>query len=291
MRPPPNPPGAFHELRVRDFSFFERLATLGSLSATARELRLPKATASRWLASLEDRVGEPLVKRTTRSVALTDAGRRFADHAREVLLVTKAAELGVRSGVASGTLRVSVPVPMGRMLAGPVIAAFRRRMPGVRLELKLQADQVDLVRDRFDLVLRGGPLPDSGLRARRLSTASMWVYASAQYRGEPVDRIPFIAAPGDEALVRRVKALAGARPVVVIDDRTAIADALSWGAGFGLLPTFLGEVPRAEGALVRLVKEPITALPVHAIYHPSQKDDPRLMALIEEFHAHLERVL
>jgi DNA-binding transcriptional LysR family regulator len=256
---------SFEDLRLRDFSFFERLATLGSLTATARELRLPKATASRWLAALEERVGEPLVIRTTRSVALTDAGKRFATHAREVLLVTKAAERGVSTGAASGTLRVSVPVPMGRMLAGPIIAAFRRRMPGVRLELKLQADQVDLVRDRFDLVLRGGPLPDSELRARRLSTASMWVYASAQYRGEPPDRIPFIAAPGD--------------------------DALSWGAGFGLLPTFLGEVPRKAGALVRLVKDPIAALPVHAIYHPAQKDDPRLMALIEEFATHLERML
>ena len=268
---------SFEDLRLRDFSFFERLATLGSLTATARELRLPKATASRWLAALEERVGEPLVIRTTRSVALTDAGKRFATHAREVLLVTKAAERGVSTGAASGTLRVSVPVPMGRMLAGPIIAAFRRRMPGVRLELKLQADQVDLVRDRFDLVLRGGPLPDSELRARRLSTASMWVYASAQFRGEPPDRIPFIAAPGDEALVRRVKSLAAARPVVIIDDRTAIADALSWGAGFGLLPTFLGEVPRQAGALVRLVKDPIAALPVHAIYHPAQKDDPRPM--------------
>jgi DNA-binding transcriptional LysR family regulator len=282
---------SFEDLRLRDFSFFERLATLGSLTATARELRLPKATASRWLAALEERVGEPLVIRTTRSVALTDAGKRFATHAREVLLVTKAAERGVSTGAASGTLRVSVPVPMGRMLAGPIIAAFRRRMPGVRLELKLQADQVDLVRDRFDLVLRGGPLPDSELRARRLSTASMWVYASAQFRGEPPDRIPFIAAPGDEALVRRVKSLAAARPVVIIDDRTAIADALSWGAGFGLLPTFLGEVPRQAGALVRLVKDPIAALPVHAIYHPAQKDDPRLMALIEEFATHLERML
>lgn len=281
----------FDDLRVRDFAFFDRLAALGSLGATARELHLPKATASRWLATLEERVGEPLVKRTTRSVSLTEAGLRFASHAREVLQVVRATRLGVSSSAAGGALRVSVPVPMGRVLAGPIIAGFRKRLPGVRLEIKLQADPVDLVRDGFDLVLRGGPLPDSELKARRLATASMWVYASAKFRHEAPERIPFIAAPGDEALLRRTRTLAGIRPSVIVDDRTAIVDSLTWGAGFGLLPTFLGEAPRAEGALVRLVKEPVAALPVHAIYHPSQKDDPRLQILIDEFGSHLARVM
>jgi DNA-binding transcriptional LysR family regulator len=71
----------------------------------------------------------------------------------------------------------------------------------------------------------------------------------------------------------------------------SVVDSLTWGAGFGLLPTFLGEAPRAEGALVRLVKEPVAALPVHAIYHPSQKDDPRLQILIEAFATQLTRVM
>ncbi|MBM4778233.1 MAG: LysR family transcriptional regulator [Archangiaceae bacterium] len=281
----------FDDLRLRDFGFFERLASLGSLGATARELHLPKATATRWLQQLEERVGEPLVKRTTRSISLTEAGLRFAGHAREVLQVGRAARLGMSSSAAGGTLRVSVPVPMGRVLAGPIIAGFRKRLPDVRLEIKLSADQVDLVRDGFDLVLRGGPLPDSELKARRLSTATMWVYASARFRHDDPQRIPFIAAPGDEALLRRTKALAGIRPAVIVDDRTAIVDSLTWGAGFGLLPTFLGEAPRAEGSLVRLVKEPVAALPVHALYHPSQKDDPRLQILIEAFATQLARVM
>lgn len=281
----------FDDLRLRDFGFFERLAALGSLNATARELHLPKATATRWLQTLEERVGEALVKRTTRSVALTEAGVRFAAHAKEVLQVARAARLGVGSGAASGALRVSVPVPMGRVLAGPIIAGFRKRLPEVRLEIKLQADPVDLVRDGFDLVLRGGPLADSELKARRLSTARMWVYASARYRGERPERIPFIATPGDEALLRRTRTLAGLKPVVIVDDRTAVADSLVYGAGFGLLPTFLGEAPRADGALVRLVREPVAALPVHAIYHPSQRDDPRLQILIEEFARQLSRVM
>ncbi len=164
----------FDNIRVRDLVFFDRLATLGSITATAKELNVPKATASRWLATLEEHVGQALFKRTTRRVALTEFGAAFSLRAREILVVVEVARLATHSRAPGGALRVSVPVPLGRMLAGPVIAEFRRRLPGVRLEIKLQNDRVDLVRDGFDLAIRGGPLPDSELLARKLSTASMW---------------------------------------------------------------------------------------------------------------------
>lgn len=281
---------SFDELRVRDLAFFDRLAALGSLGATARELHLPKATASRWLANLEARVGQGLVKRTTRSISLTPAGVAFVDRVRDVLRAVQVAKLGLEAGASGGTLRVSVPVPMGRLLIGPVIAAFRDRMPGVQLEVKLQADTVDLVRDRFDVVLRGGPLPDSGLLARRLASATVWAYASARYRDEPPARIPLLLTPGDDVLLRRVKGLTVQQPAVRMDDRSALADALVWGAGFGLLPTFLGEPLRARGELVRLFKAPVATLPVHALYHPSQRADPRVQALLGEFARQFERV-
>ncbi|MDP3502366.1 MAG: LysR substrate-binding domain-containing protein [Myxococcales bacterium] len=281
----------FDDIRLKDFVFFDRLAALGSITAVAKELRLPKATASRWLSTLEERVGRPLFKRTTRSVALTESGKAFGVRVREILTVVKAAQVGMLSEVPSGLLRVSVPVPLGRMLAGPVIAEFRRRLPGVRLEIKLQNERVDLVREGFDLAIRGGPLPDSDLLARKLSTASMWLYASARFRGEAAERIPVIASPGDEVLLRRARVEVASEPAVLVDDRTAVADALVWGAGLGLLPSFLGEPPRAQGALFRMNDEPVAALPVHAVYHPSQRDDPRLQALIEEISRQLDRVL
>ncbi|MBE2251654.1 MAG: LysR family transcriptional regulator [Myxococcus sp.] len=283
---------AFDEIRLRDLVFLDRLAALGSITAAARELRIPKATASRWLSTLEERVGQALFKRTTRSVALTERGAAFSVHVKELLAVAQAARLSIQSAVPSGTLRVSVPVPLGRMLAGPVIAEFRRRLPGVRLEIKLQNDRVDLVRDGLDVAIRGGPLPDSQLLARRLSSASMWLYASARFRGEPTEHIPVITAPGDDALLRRARVrLAPGPPAVVVDDRSAVADALVWGAGVGLLPSFLGEPPRTQGALFRLDEEPVASLPVHAVYHPAQRGDPRVEVLIEEIGRQLDRVL
>lgn len=281
----------FDDLRLRELIFFERLAALGSLGAVARELHLPKATASRWLTSVEARAGQSLVKRTTRSVSLTPAGLVFAERVREVLHAAAEARQSLHAGASGGRLRVSVPVPMGRLLVGPVIAKFRERMPGVQLEVKLQRDQVDLVRDGFDLVLKGGALADSGLRVRKLSAATVWVYTSARFKGDEPRRVPFLAAPGDEALVRRVKALAGLTPQVRVDDRSAVCDALVWGAGLGLLPSFLGEPARANGDLVRPFSEPVASIPIHALFHPRQRDDARLQALLDAFTEQLSRVL
>lgn len=280
----------FEELRLRDLAFFERLATLGSLRAAAKELHLPKATASRWLANLEAHVGQALVKRTTRSVSLTPAGLAFVERVRDVLRSVHAAKQGLDTGASGGVLRVSVPVPMGRMLTGAVVAAFREKLPGVRLEVKLEAAPVDLVRDNFDLVLRGGPQPDSGLRGRRLAQVTVWVYASRKHRGRDVREVPLLLAPGDEALLRRRKALAGLQPAVRIDDRSAIADALIAGAGVGLLPAFLGEPARTRGELVRLFDEPVATLPIYALYHPAQRSDVRLVTLMDEFARALEWV-
>lgn len=282
----------FDDIRLRDLKFFDRLVALGSITRAAQELRVPKATASRWLASLEARVGQPLFRRTTRSVALTDVGQAFSSRVRDVLLVVQAAQVATQSDAPTGTLRVSVPVPLGRMLAGPVIAEFRRRLPGVRLEVKLQNERVDLVRDGIDVAIRGGPLPDSELLARKLSTASMWLYASVRFRDEPPENVPVIAAPGDEVLLRRAGVtLAAGAPAVLVDDRTAVAEALVWGAGLGLLPSFLGEPGRTSGALFKVDETAVASMPVHAVYHPAQRDDVRVQVLIDEVARQLDRVL
>lgn len=281
----------FNDIRIRDLVFYSRLSALGSITAAARELGVPKGTASRWLSKLEERVGESLVKRTTRSVALTERGKAFEAGVREILSAVQSARLAVQSEAPGGTLRVSVPVPMGRMLSGPVIAEFRRRLPGVRLEIRMENARVDLIRDGLDLAVRGGPLPDSDMLARRLSSVSMWLYASARFRDAQASEIPLIASPGDAQLLRRSPvAFEQGEPAVVVDDRTAVADALAWGAGAGLLPSFLGEPLREEGAIVRLDETAVASLPVHAIYHSASREDPRLHVLIDEIARQLERV-
>lgn len=285
-------PDAFDDIRLRDLVLLDRLAALGSLSAVAAELGVPKATASRWLAALEERAGQSLVRRTTRSLALTDSGRLFRERAREMLKIATGLRLGLRKGDTGGTIRVSVPVPMGRMLAGPVIAAFRRAAPGVRLEIRLENERIDLLSEGVDLAIRGGPLPDSTLVARKLAVVPMWLYASTRFRDAPLEDVPFISAPGDVALTGR-SPLADriSAPAVIVDDRTAVADAIGFGAGLGLLPAFLGDGLEKAGEVFRVESLPVTAVPVHALFHESQRGDPRLAVLIDAMERQLVSVL
>lgn len=276
----------FLDLRLRDLHFFLRLAALGSLTATARELRLPKATASRRLAQLEAMLGVAVVRRTTRSLSLTPLGEALVPRARELLRLAEATQLDLRSELPTGTLRVSVPVPMGRMVAGPVIARVRQRLPKVSLEIRLENRRVDLVAEGVDLAIRGGPLEDSELRSRKLASVAMRRYCSVAFRDTPVGEIPLILAPGDDDILRRA-GLPSEPVVVVVDDRTAVADALVWGAGLGLLPSFLGEPPRLAGALVCRDTAAVVELPVHGVFHRSQAQDLRLRVVLEELEQQL----
>lgn len=280
----------FEQIRVRDLLFFDRLAALGSITATARELGIPKPTASRWLAMLERRVGQSLVRRTTRHVALTDEGKAFHARVRDVLSAVRSAQLAAQSAEPSGTVRVSVPVPLGRLVGGIVIAEFRRELPRVKLEIALQNRRIDLIRDGFDLAIRGGPLPDSDLIARRIATVPMWLYASSEYQDSEPPALPIIGSPGDAALLRRHRPTLQA-PSVVVDDRTAVAEALIQGAGAGALPAFLGEPARRRGELVRLDETPLTTMEVHAVYLPTQREDPRLRVLVRAIEHELDGVV
>ncbi len=279
----------FDDLRLRDLIFFDRLVRAGTITAAAADLGVPKPTASRWLAGLEERTGQALVLRGPRQITLTDRGRVVHEQLQPVLAALRALRAAARDDTPGGTLRVSVPVPFGRLVGGAVIAGFRERMPGVRLEVLLQNARVDLVRDRVDLAIRGGALPDSGLIARHLARVPMWLYAGRRHAGTDPADVPLIAAPGDEALLaRRRPELLPA--VVVVDDRMAVRDALLAGAGAGILPAFLGEPARGEGELIRLDEQPLSSVEVHAVFLPEQRKDVRLRALIDLIEQGLQRV-
>ena len=279
----------FDDLRFRELILFDRLARLGTITAAAADLGIPKPTASRWLALLEERAGQALVLRGPRQATLTERGRAFHEQLQPLLAGVRALRASARGDEPGGTLRVSVPVPFGRLVGGSVIAGFRRRMPGVRLEVLLQNERVDLLRDRVDLAIRGGVLPDSNLIARHLARVPMWLYAGARFAGLERGDVPLIAAPGDERLLRaRAPELLPA--AVVVDDRTAVRDAIRAGAGAGVLPAFLGEPARDAGELIRLDEQPLSSTPVHAVFLPEQRKDVRLRALIELIEDELSQV-
>jgi DNA-binding transcriptional LysR family regulator len=175
-----------------DLVLFAHLIDAGSFSATAERVGIPKSTLSRRLSALENRLGQRLVTRSTRRLTLTDFGERMLEHARRLL-----DELSAASALAQheqvqphGLLRVSMPPDLTHVDLATLLLQFASRYPEVRVALDISARHVDLLAERFDLVVRiANHLPDdSTLVATKLHDMRIRLYASADYLsrfGEP----------------------------------------------------------------------------------------------------------
>ncbi len=175
-----------------DLLIFASVADLGSFSKAALKLAVPKATISRRLAALENRLGERLLLRTTRRQSLTEFGQHLLEHAHQV-----AAELEAVSALSerrraspSGRLRVSMPGDFANLLLIDALAAFTSKYPSIDLEFDLSARRVDILGEGFDMSVRIGTLPeDANMVVRRLGVFTFGLYASPSYlaeHGEPI---------------------------------------------------------------------------------------------------------
>ncbi len=270
----------FDDIRLRDLIFFDRLAELGTITAAAKDLEIPKPTASRWLASLESKTGKQLMHRRARQVVPTTHGQALLGQIKLLMPAIRTLRSTMNDNRPQGTVRVSVPPPLRRLVGGSVISEYRRRLPGVRLEILIQTEPVDLIHDRVDLAIRRGPSSDSNLVTEQLAEVPLWLYTGSKTIGSAAEAGGLIVALGDEALLQQTmpELLPAA---VVVDDRTVVRDALLEGPGIGILPAFLGEQPRADGKLRRLWDAPLSTLQVEAASLPEQQADLRIRVLLE----------
>jgi DNA-binding transcriptional LysR family regulator len=176
---------------LNDTLLFVRVVEQGSFTAAARLLGLPKATVSRKVRDLEDRLGARLLNRTTRRLSLTEAGTVYFERSKRIAEDLDEAENAVHQleGSPRGWLRVTAPYALGVTLLGPILPEFRKRYPDVRLDIVLSSEILDLVGGEIDVALRVGSLPDSSLSAHRLTVFETQVVASTGYlarHGEPL---------------------------------------------------------------------------------------------------------
>jgi DNA-binding transcriptional LysR family regulator len=176
--------------RLDAMQAFVTVADLKGFAAAARRLRLSPSAVTRLIASLEDRLGARLLQRTTRQVALTDAGARYLERARRILADVEEAEIAAEGERArpTGKLVISAPVGFGRLHVSAVLITYLKRHREVSAELRLQDRTINLVEEGVDLAVRIGHLPDSSLVARHVGDMRRIMVASPGYlkaRGEP----------------------------------------------------------------------------------------------------------
>jgi DNA-binding transcriptional LysR family regulator len=172
-------------LETSELLAFTRTVDARSLSRAAAELGVPRATISRRLARLEERLGVRLLRRTTRSLALTDAGDAFYRQARIALEAVGQAEQSVRRTDAAirGPLRVSMPPMLDPSLLA-TLCDFAKKYPEVQLHASFSTRLVDLQRDGYDVALRATSHLAPGLVARTLARTPLVAVASPAYLAE-----------------------------------------------------------------------------------------------------------
>ncbi|MET0518315.1 MAG: LysR family transcriptional regulator [Burkholderiaceae bacterium] len=169
--------------RIDAMHLFTRIAELGSFTAAAEELNLPRSNVSYALQHLEKRLGARLLTRSTRHVQLTPEGHIYYERCRRVLEEVEHAEalLGAAAENPRGRLRVDLQAGLAAACVFPHLGDFCRRYPGIELVIGTGDRLVDLVREGVDCVLRGGAPQESGLVARRVAELPTITCASPGY--------------------------------------------------------------------------------------------------------------
>lgn len=284
--------------RLASMAVFVKVAELASFSGAARQLGLSKSAVSKHVTSLEERLGARLLNRTTRHLALTEAGLAYREACVRIVQETEEAEAeaGRDSGEPRGRLKVSAPMTFGVAELAPLIPDLLARHPLLEVDLTLNDRMVDLIEEGFDVAIRIGTLRDSSLVARKIATAASLCAASPAYlaaRGTPralADlashnclRYTYRQGPGGWEFERGgERRHVRPRGTLSANNGDALRAAALGGLGIVLLPDFIIGHDVAAGRLVPLLtdwRQP--EFPIHAVFPPQRHGSAKLRTFVD----------
>ena len=289
------------------WAVFAKVAETQSFARAATELSLSKATVSKAVTRLESRLGARLFHRSSRRLALTDAGRSLADRAQRLVHDAEAAEAEAldQSLTPRGRVRLAAPMSFGLMHLAPALPDFLAAHPEVTFDLLRDDDVVDLIGGGFDAALRIGALPDSALRSRRLFDIGRVTVAAPAYlrrRGRPShpseltahaclgyaylpqpETWRFVNAAGGDVSVRPEGPLR-------VNNGEAHVPALLAGLGLAILPEFIVWPHLESGALESVMSDwRPTPIALHLVTPPGDPRPARVAVLLDFLRARFDR--
>jgi DNA-binding transcriptional LysR family regulator len=253
--------------RLKAMETFVAVVDHGGFSAASRELRNSKAQVSRTISTLEDHLGVRQLQRSTRQSALTEEGRRYLQHARDLLEenIRVETELGQRRLVPKGRLKINGPSSWGERHLAPLLPGFMERYPEIELDVTLTDRFVDLLEEGYDVAVRVGGNSHSSLIGRQLGHIRSGIFASPDY----LAKNPPLAVAADlenhRCLVYAVSGMARPwifrgetitpRADLISNNGDVLRTAALQGSGVIALPTFFVEEDLAQGRLVDLASD------------------------------------
>jgi len=266
---------------LEGLAIFAKVVELLSFARTAEELQLSKATVSKAVARLEEKLRARLFNRTSRRLALTPMGRELAERAAAVLAHGEAAESEAFSQNVRprGLVRLAAPMTFGVLHIAPLLPAFFRAYPEISIDLHLSDAVVDIIGGGFDAAVRIAALPDSSLVARKLCAMPLYLCAAPSYleaHGRPKHPHELSSHVGFRYSYQLTKdvwrfrkkggEVATVRPSgpLRVNNGYALLPCLVAGLGLGVQPEFIARAALAAGELEIVL--PDWSLPASAVY-------------------------
>lgn len=282
-----------------------------SFVGASRRLDLSPAAVTRAIGGLETRLGVRLLRRTTRHVRLTEAGRRYLDDTRDILSSIAVANEVVAglNAAPKGHLSITAPVLYGRLFVMPCIVDFLKRYPAVEVSAHFVDRIVNLVDDGIDVAVRVGHLPDSSLKALRVGQVRRVLCAAPEYLARhgvpqrPLDlqRHMIVAAAGISPSVEWKFGGAGnattvrIKPRLTVTSNDAAIDAVVGGLGICRLLCYEVAAELAQGRLQILLADYEEApWPVHILHREGNFGSSKVRNFIDQLaialraHAHMK---
>jgi DNA-binding transcriptional LysR family regulator len=276
---------------------FSRVVEHGSFTAAANASGIPKSTLSRRVAELEEQLGVRLLNRSSRRVALTEAGTGFHERVSAALSQVEHAvrEVADQQERPRGRVRISAPFDVALDIAA-LLPKLLDRHPELNVVLDVSQRHVDLVAEGFDLAVRGGAIRDPELVVRRLADSCSVVVASPAYlarRGAPStvaelashqvvvlgssDTAEWVFVNGEQRVHVELKAH------IAVNELHTLAEAVLAGGGIGCLPHFTVAAELASGRLAHLLPEWQGPRGGLSIVVPSARHLPAKVRVLRDF--------
>ncbi len=287
---------SFVWMETAALELFARVAQTGSFSQTARELGLTQPTVSRTISALEREVGAALLVRTTRAVALTEAGVGYLSRIEPILAALAEANQAV-SGASKvrGRLRVAMPLSVGLREVIPRLPAFTAKHPELHFDLVMEDLRQNLIRDGIDVAIRIGRLVDTAV-ARKLGTNCRLLVAAPDYLGRagtpkfPRDLVRHLILRGPAGLPsggiefnrRGRKVRIRLHPRVTFNNNEGGTAAAIAGLGIMVTGELGARAELASGALVRVLPDwDLGCADIHAVFAAGRAATPAARAFVD----------
>jgi DNA-binding transcriptional LysR family regulator len=277
---------------------FTRVVDRRSFTNAARDLGIPRSTATQVIKQLEQRLSVSLLQRTTRTVRPTLDGEAYYQRCLAILDAVEEAEGTFRDGAPKGTLRIEVQGTLARHFLVPAIPQFLSDYPEIRIAMSEGERWVDVIQEGVDCVLRYGVLKDSDLVARRVAMLERITLAAPTYLerfGCPrtPDDLPSHRAVGLRSITAgtvfpfEFATTEGVRHVEMdgplsVTGTESFRDGVLLGLGLAQMPVFHIERDLAAGRVVRVLPDyPVPPVPVSVLYPRNRQLSPRVRLFMD----------